>query len=204
MPKKPKRTSSIQFQPKKVTDCIVLILIISLVSFIIILMSYFTYSSESAGLANPAAVFCVNRGYTYDLDTGNCMFPDNSECPGFNYLRGECVPITDLISDERPGVLSISEVLESPVYDTLLSVYGEVRFLGELFCPCFSLTSDGHGVEVWYDMMVEDNGTARTAVNVSGLNNGNWVIVTGELKQTGTYSELNGFWAQSIEIIRSN
>jgi hydrogenase maturation factor len=46
---------------------------------------------------------------------------------------------------------------------------------------------------------VEDNGTARPPVSVEGIENGDYVIVTGELKTEGTHTMLNDFWASGIE-----
>ncbi len=100
---------------------------------------------------------------------------------------------------EPKSVLSIAGLLENPVYDIEVAIYGKVSLLGELFCPCFVLTSGGQEVEVWYGLMVEDDGAERLAVSVEGIENGDWVVVTGELKSDGTYRSLNDFWAGSIE-----
>lgn len=97
------------------------------------------------------------------------------------------------------GAMSVSELLESPVYDTEVEVYGEVSLLGELFCPCFELTSGEAKVQVWYDLMVEDDGTPRPAVRVEGIQNGDQMVVTGELKTEGTHRSRNDFWATSID-----
>ena len=49
-----------------------------------------------AGLANPASVYCTERGYTLEMrdgpngQTGVCVFPDKSECEEWAFLRGEC------------------------------------------------------------------------------------------------------------------
>lgn len=99
--------------------------------------------------------------------------------------------------------LSVSALLENPVYDTEVTVYGRVSVLGELLCPCFELTSGGETVLVWYDLMVEDDGTERPAVSVEGLENGDWVLVTGELKTAGTHRSQNDFWANSIEKVEN-
>jgi hypothetical protein len=97
------------------------------------------------------------------------------------------------------GTLSVSELLQNPVYDTEVKVFGKVSLLGQLYCPCFELSSGGDKVQVWYDLMVEDNGTARPPVSVEGIENGDYVIVTGELKTEGTHTMLNDFWASSIK-----
>jgi putative hemolysin len=46
-----------------------------------------TKSSE-IGLANPAAVHCVNLGYK--LDNEQCVFLDGSSCEEWAFFRGEC------------------------------------------------------------------------------------------------------------------
>ena len=61
--------------------------------------------------------------------------------------------------EEKPeGTLGVSELLQNPVYDTEVKVYGEVSLLGQLNCPCFNLTSEGGQMQIWYDLMVEDDG----------------------------------------------
>ena len=99
------------------------------------------------------------------------------------------------------GALSVSELLESPVYDTEVKVYGIVNHLGQLFCPCFTLYSDRKTLNVQYDMMWEDDGTKRPAVSVEGIENGNWVIVTGELKSSTGTAPSTTFQASNIEKI---
>lgn len=97
------------------------------------------------------------------------------------------------------GVLSVAELLENPVYDTEVTIQGEVTLLGELFCPCFVLVSGGETIQVWYGLMVEDDGTEKPPVSVEGIENGDWVVITGEVKQAGQHTALNDFWATSIE-----
>lgn len=97
------------------------------------------------------------------------------------------------------GALSVAELLENPIYDTEVKIYGQVSLLGELFCPCFELASGGEKVLVSYGLMVEDDGTERPAVSVEGIQNGDQVIVTGELKTAGVHRSLNDFWASKIE-----
>ncbi len=46
-------------------------------------------------------------------------------------------------------------------YDTEVVIYGEVSLLGDLFCPCFELTSGGEQVMIWYDLVVEDGESVR-------------------------------------------
>ena len=100
------------------------------------------------------------------------------------------------------GTISVGELLESPVYNAPIRVYGQVSGLGEFMCTCFFLNSDGENLHVWYDTMVEDNGTLRPAVRVDEINNGDWVVVTGELKTAGQHYSVNDFWMGSVEVIQ--
>jgi len=56
-------------------------------------------------------------------------------------------------------------------------------------------------VQVWYDTIVENDGTVRPAVSVEGMRNGDKVIVTGELKgEGGIHYSKDDFWAKLIAI----
>jgi hypothetical protein len=100
---------------------------------------------------------------------------------------------------QRPqDALSVADLIENPVYGQDLKVYGQVSLLGELFCPCFELTSGERTVQVWYDLM-EDGDKRRPPVSVAGIQNGDWVTVTGALQSTGDPPSPGNFWASSIE-----
>jgi putative hemolysin len=65
-------------------------------------------------LANPASVYCQERGYTLELRTdargsyGVCLFPDGSECEEWAFFRGECRP--DLGADSPlPGPVNVPD-----------------------------------------------------------------------------------------------
>jgi predicted secreted protein len=101
--------------------------------------------------------------------------------------------------EEQEGALSVAELLANPVYDITVTVYGEVSLLGELLCPCFELSSGGEKIQVWHSLMVENYGTDRPAVDVTGIDNGDTIIVKGELKgKNGTHYSKGDFWAQII------
>lgn len=99
---------------------------------------------------------------------------------------------------KQEGAMSASECINNPVYDTELRVFGEVSSLGDLDCTCFLLSSDGADILVWYDSMIEDDGTERSPVSVGGIKNGDQVIVTGELKDEGEHRSQGDFWLSSI------
>ena len=101
---------------------------------------------------------------------------------------------------EKPeGTISVSDLLENPVYDKEVVVYGKVDIVGKVLSPYFELGSGGKTIKVWYNMMIENNGTPRKPVKAEGISNGSWVFVTGELKKEGKYRALNDFWASRIE-----
>jgi inhibitor of cysteine peptidase len=101
---------------------------------------------------------------------------------------------------EKPAAIpSVSELLANPAYGTEVKIYGKVSLLGELLCPCFDLTSGDKTLSVWYDLMVEDDGAQRPPVSVEGIENGDWVIVTGELRPGDGQLPSTTFWASNIE-----
>ena len=104
------------------------------------------------------------------------------------------------LGEEKPeGTVTVAELLQNPVYDTEVRIYGEVRGIGELACTCFPLASGGETVFVWYDTMVENDGTLQPAASVEGINKGDEIIVTGELKgEGGIHYSKGDFWAKVI------
>lgn len=103
---------------------------------------------------------------------------------------------------EKPeGTLTVAELLDDPVQDTEVRIYGEVSGIGELACTCFPLASGGETVLVWYDTMVENNGTLRLAVSIEGINKGDKIIVAGERKgESGIHYAKGDFWATEIVV----
>ncbi|MCJ7724339.1 MAG: DUF333 domain-containing protein, partial [Anaerolineales bacterium] len=50
----------------------------------------------AVGFANPAAIYCEDLGYSYEIvttengDVGVCTLPDNSACDEWDFLAGKC------------------------------------------------------------------------------------------------------------------
>jgi hypothetical protein len=106
------------------------------------------------------------------------------------------------VGEKTPPYVPTSTPTPAPApTQTEVNVHGDVSALGELFCPCFALTSDGKRLEVWYYMMKEDGGTERPAVSVEGIENGDPVVVTGELRSSTGTAPSTTFWASNIEKI---
>jgi hypothetical protein len=131
------------------------------------------------------------------VDVAPCVIEASEHCGDPDQCRCFCL----LEIDVAEGVLSVSDLLADPVYETQVTVYGQVRALGELRCPCFELLSGGEdeALEVWYDAMSADDGTQMPSVNVEGIEKGDWVIVTGELRSSDGMSVGRTFWISSIE-----
>jgi inhibitor of cysteine peptidase len=100
--------------------------------------------------------------------------------------------------EAEQSVMGVADLIRNPVYDTQITVQGEVQALGELLCPCFILVSQGETLHVWYGLMVTDDGIELPSVSVDGIENGDWVAVTGELKLSGVHTSLNDFWPTDI------
>jgi|GEM_PF-3017337 len=101
------------------------------------------------------------------------------------------------------GSITVSELLQNPVYNEEFTVYGRVSNMGELFCPCFTLSYGGDKVDVWYDLMVEEL-IEWPAVSVEGIENGDWVLVTGELRVREGVQVRETFWARRVEKTGTN
>ena len=55
-----------------------------------------TSTAPQEGYANPAAVYCIDQGFDYELVTtdigvvGMCKFPDGTSCDEWDFLSGKC------------------------------------------------------------------------------------------------------------------
>ena len=109
----------------------------------------------------------------------------------------------------RPdGALTSAELLANPGYNTSIQVYGQVHGLGEFECPCFALKSGDEQIYVWFDMMVESDGSptppTRPPVDIEGIENDDWVVVTGELKYFEDFKVHKDFWLTKFEVFQKN
>lgn len=107
----------------------------------------------------------------------------------------------------RPeGASTSAELLAEPVYNIPIKVYGQVSGLGEFECPCFALKSGDAQIYVWYDMIAEEDGSlkpeTRPPVDIKGIENGDWIVVSGELKFFDNRRILKDFWLEAFEVIQ--
>ena len=66
------------------------------------------------------------------------------------------------------GARSVAELLSKPIYDTEVITYGKVSSLDESPTPYFKLTSGEETIRVWYDSMVDKDGTQNPRVGLGG------------------------------------
>ncbi len=86
-------------------------------------------SAPAAELANPAAVFCEENGYDYQIQNeadgsqaGVCVFDDGSTCDGWAYFRGECGPDTAEASETEDQLFTETDYQFSFLYPTAWSL----------------------------------------------------------------------------------
>jgi hypothetical protein len=120
-----------------------------------------------------------------------------------------CAAILSSCASEPPrpeGTLTSAELLAEPVYNTPIKVFGQVSGLGVFECKCFASKSVDEQIYVWFDMMVEEDGSprppTRTPVDVDDIENGDWIVVTGELKTFEDFKVHKDFWLDAYEIIQ--
>lgn len=82
---------------KKLLIVIVLVLLSAAVIAGYMMKENLGYNKPEIGIANPAAVYCVELGYQYKIITdseggqrGVCVFPDKSECDAWDFFTGKC------------------------------------------------------------------------------------------------------------------
>ena len=88
------------------------------ISLAALLLASCASATEEAQLANPAAVYCREQGYTLETRTdadggqyGVCIFPDGRECDAWAFYRGECPPTS---AGASPGQATSSLPTEEP------------------------------------------------------------------------------------------
>ena len=109
------------------------------------------------------------------------------------------IPILLISGCTTQAPLTVGELLANPVYNTTVTIQGNVSFLHEVMCTCFGLTSGDEALWVWYDTMYDyETNTQWPAVSVDDIENGDWVIMTGQLQEWWNPEISPDFWAISI------
>jgi len=75
-------------------------------------------ASPKAGLANPASVFCAEKGGRVNITTdatggqvGLCVFPDGSQCEEWAFYQGKCTPGSSLATATAARSANLTEAM---------------------------------------------------------------------------------------------
>ena len=67
-----------------------------LIALVVVSSEVYALESKMIGMANPAAVYCSELGFEYEIvntldgQKGVCKFSDGSQCDGWDFLIGRC------------------------------------------------------------------------------------------------------------------
>ena len=70
---------------------------------------------SAPGMANPAAVYCQELGYEYEIvdrpegQHGRCVFPDGSRCDEWSFLEGKCGQSYSYCASQGYGLITKSD-----------------------------------------------------------------------------------------------
>ncbi|MGA1869918.1 MAG: DUF333 domain-containing protein [bacterium] len=117
----------------------------------------------NTGIANPAAVYCINNGGEHKIKTdeqgnqyGICVFNDGSECDEWEYYRGECSPGDNPPGTELPPwLIQLIETLKkepvaNPPAKIIQYTYNDetVYFVPQKCCDIPSILYDSQGTVI--------------------------------------------------------
>ena len=90
-----------------------LLLLMIILSITIYASGCIDRTDDSSQLANPAAVFCIEQGNSYDIRTsedggqyGICILEDEIECDAWEFYRKAC-PTCEIWCRAQPHVLCV-------------------------------------------------------------------------------------------------
>ena len=119
--------------------------------------------------------------------------------PVIAFTLSGCGWAVDSSEVNTEGASNVAELLRKPIYNTEVITYGTISSLDETTDPYFKLTSGEETIRVWYDSMVNKDGTQNPRVDLEGIRNGHKAVVRGELKgEAGKYHEQGDFWAIEV------
>jgi hypothetical protein len=151
-------------------------------------VEYTNYSGKNLMLVESRPLNCPSCYlFAYTFDMVSTKDPDVIDRANVDVTVMEGKVSQALISEGLPaGLVTVRELRDNPVPGAVVNVTGRVSELGMMDCPCFTLISGGASVEVWYSVMVTSAGSENPAIDVSGISNGDHVIVRGTLVGAGT------------------
>ena len=142
---------------------------------------YTNYSGKNLTLVESLTLKCPSCylfGYTFDMVS--MKDPDVIDRTTVDVTVSEGKVSQVLIGEGLPaGLVTARELLYNPIPGAAVNVTGRVSDLGIMDCPCFTLISGGASIEVWYSVIVTSAESENPDIDISGISNGDYVIVRG-------------------------
>ena len=164
---------------------------------------YTNYSGKNLMLVENLTLKCPSCylfGYTFDMVS--MKDPDVIDRTTVDVTVSEGKVSQVLIGEGLPaGLVTARELLDNPIPGAAVNVTGRVSDLGIMDCPCVTLTSGGVSVEVWYSVMVTSAESENPDIDISGISNGDYVIVRGMVVPAETPGASVKIQASGIEKI---
>ena len=146
-------------------------------------VEYTNYSGKNLMLVESRPLNCPSCYlFAYTFDMVSMKDPDVIDRANVDVTVMEGKVSQALISEGLPaGLVTVRELRDNPVPGAVVNVTGRISDLGTMDCPCFTLTSGGASIEVRYAVMVTSVSSENPDIDVSGISNGDYVIVRGSL-----------------------
>jgi hypothetical protein len=142
---------------------------------------YTNYSGKNLMLVESRPLNCPSCylfGYTFDMVS--MKDPDVIDRTTVDVTVSEGKVSQVLIGEGLPaGLVTVRELMDNPVSGAAVNVTGRVSDLRIMDCPCFTLTSGGRSVEIEYAVMITSAESENPDIDISGITNGDHVIVRG-------------------------
>ncbi len=142
---------------------------------------YTSYSGKNLMLVESRTLDCPSCylfEYTFDLVSGKDRDVVDRATVGVTVSEGKVSQV--LIGEGLPaGLVTVRELMDNPIPGAAVNVTGRLSDLGIKDCPCVTLTSGGASVEVWYSVIVTSAESENPDIDISGISNGDYVIVRG-------------------------
>jgi hypothetical protein len=164
---------------------------------------YTNYSGKNLMLVESLTLKCPSCylfGYTFDMVS--MKDPDVIDRTTVDVTVSEGKVSQVLIGEGLPaGLVTVRELMDNPVPGAAVNVTGRLSDIGIMDCPCVTLTSGGASVEVWYSVMVTSAESENPDIDISGISNGDYVIVRGTVVPAETMGAPVKIQASGIEKI---
>ena len=103
---------------------------------------------------------------------------------------------------QRP--LSVRELLQNPKYDSEIKIFGHITEIDQESFAYFQLESGDISIEVRRRVASDDDGAGSSPADMGSIKNGDWVVVTGFLKEGSAGDKRDYFLSHSVLLTRGS